>query len=721
MKIAASSGTEFAFLADYKVMAIDLTDFTNVCAVVVTCADLPEVWAELERLGFDIPIFAAVQYGETVAPQWLPELYGVIELAQEQKYYNGQLINAAAADYINTLDPPFFQALKEYTDYGNAAFDCPGHQGGQFFRKHPSGRRFYLYFGENLFRADSCNADVRLGDLLIHEGPAYQAQAHAAKVFNADKTYFVLGGTSAANKIAIGALVAEGDLVLFDRNNHKSVHQGALTLAGGIPVYLETARNAYGFIGGIAEHCFDEADIRAQIALVAPQRAQDTRPFRLAVIQLGTYDGTLYNARKVVDRIGHLCDYILFDSAWVGYEQFIPMMRNCSPLLLELTENDPGILVTQSVHKQQAGFSQASQIHKKDNHINQQARYCNHKRFNNAFMMHVSTSPFYPLFASLDVNAKMHEGRAGRRMWRECVLGGIEARKMLLQTCKLIRPFVPPEIDGLPWQHHDSEDMADDIRFFQFAASGQAEAQWHDFDGYGAHQYVIDPCKLLLTTPGINLDTGGYDDFGIPAAILAHYLRERSVIPEKADLNSILFLLTPAENMAKFQHLVATIARFEAHIEADTSVGEMLPLLAQAQPQYQKMPIRQLCLKMHRFYARHRLNQLQQQMFRRADLPPASISAQEAHHAFVRNQVELVALKDIAGRTAAEGALPYPPGVLCIVPGEVWGGAVLQYFLALEEGINELPGFEPEIQGVYLERDEASGRKQAFAYVLKQN
>ena len=277
MKIAASKGTEFAFECNYKTMDIDMTDFTNVCAVVATVADLTMVWEELERIGFAVPIFAAVEYGQSVPAEWLPEVYGVIELSLDQKYYNGQLINAAAADYIDSLDPPFFQALKNYTDYGNAAFDCPGHQGGQFFRKHPSGRRFFLYFGETLFRADSCNADVRLGDLLIHEGPAYAAQAHAAKVYNADKTYFVLNGTSAANKVCINALVAHGDLVLFDRNNHKSVHQGALTMSGGIPVYMQTARNAYGLIGGIPSADFDEASIRERIREVAPERA-DAEP-----------------------------------------------------------------------------------------------------------------------------------------------------------------------------------------------------------------------------------------------------------------------------------------------------------------------------------------------------------------------------------------------------------------------------------------------------------
>ena len=102
------------------------------------------------------------------------------------------------------------------------------------------------------------------------------------------------------------------------------------------------------------------------------------------------------------------------------------MMKDCSPLLLDLGPEDPGIFVTQSVHKQQAGFSQTSQIHKKDSHIKGQSRYCPHKRLNNAFMMHASTSPFYPLFAALDVNAKMHEGQSGQRLWADCVRVGIE-------------------------------------------------------------------------------------------------------------------------------------------------------------------------------------------------------------------------------------------------------------------------------------------------------
>lgn len=604
--------------------------------------------------------------------------------------------------------------LSEYVEMGNIAFDCPGHQGGQYYRKHPAGRFLYDFYGENIFRSDICNADVKLGDLLIHEGAACDAQKYAAQVFNADKTYFVLNGTSSSNKVALNAVLAPGDLVLFDRNNHKSNHHGALIQAGATPIYLETARNPFGFIGGIDSHCFEEDYLKSLIKEVAPEKLNQKRPFRLAVIQLGTYDGTIYNARQVVDKIGHLCDYILFDSAWVGYEQFIPMMKDCSPLLLELNENDPGILVTQSVHKQQAGFSQTSQIHKKDKHIKGQDRYVNHKRFNNAFMLHASTSPFYPLFAALDVNAKIQGSEAGRRLWHECVKVGIEARKLVLNHCELIRPFIPTTIKGKKWQDYDTEEIATNLEFFKFHPTDT----WHKFEGYADEQYFVDPCKFLLTTPGISLETGEYEKFGVPATILANYLRENGIIPEKCDLNSILFLLTPAETLTKMQTLVAQIALFEKHIKQDSLLKDVLPTVYKNnEDRYKGYTIRQLCQEMHDLYVSRNVKQLQKDLFRKATLPEYVLNPHDANIELVRNKVELVPLTDIVGRVAAEGALPYPPGVLCVVPGERWSPTAQKYFLALEEGINTLPGFAPEIQGVYLQKD-PDGRTRAYGYVL---
>lgn len=701
----------------YPIVDVDTADFTVVSAIVVGDAHVKDMVCHEAVRHFGIPLFVISKDPDAIYKSGYFIVGMTMQpLARLDPLYFVEALETAARRYEYDVLPPFFRALSMYSTSGNSQFDCPGHQGGEFFKRHPAGRAFYDFYGQHLFTSDLCNADVKLGDLLIHEGPAYEAQLHAAHVFHAEKTYFVLNGTSSANKMVLNALLAPGDVALYDRNNHKSISHGALVQAGATPIYLETARNPFGSIGGILDHCFEETFIRRLLEERAPEKAKEKRPIRLAVIQLGTYDGTIYNARQVVDRIGHLCDYILFDSAWVGYEQFIPMMKDCSPLLLELGPNDPGILVTQSVHKQQAGLSQASQVHKKDRHIKGQERYVNHKRMNNAFMMHASTSPLYPLFASLDVNAKIHEGKAGRSLWKSCVELGIEARKAVLTRCQYLRPLVPPMVNGKPWEEGVTADMAQDVAYFAFSP----EAKWHSFEGYGENQYFIDPCKFQLITPGIDVETGAYESFGIPATILAHYLREHHIIPEKCDLNTILFLLTPAESKEKMDQLVDYLVRFEELIHRDAPMEDVLPsLYYKYRKVYEGYTIRQLCQKMHDFYKERQVSELQKRLFLQDYLPTYVKTPQEANFDFVRGKGELIPVAEAEGRIALEGALPYPPGVICVQPGERWSETAREYFLALEEGINQLPGFAPEIQGVYLQ-DQEDDTKKALAYVLKE-
>nr|MXG86942.1 ornithine decarboxylase [Escherichia coli] len=272
-----------------------------------------------------------------------------------------------------------------------------------------------------------------------------------------------------------------------------------------------------------------------------------------------------------------------------------------------------------------------------------------------------------------------------------------------------------PVVDGKLWQDYPTSVLASDRRFFSF----EPGAKWHGFEGYAADQYFVDPCKLLLTTPGIDAETGEYSDFGVPATILAHYLRENGIVPEKCDLNSILFLLTPAESHEKLAQLVAMLAQFEQHIEDDSPLVEVLPSVYNKYPvRYRDYTLRQLCQEMHDLYVSFDVKDLQKAMFRQQSFPSVVMNPQDAHSAYIRGDVELVRIRDAEGRIAAEGALPYPPGVLCVVPGEVWGGAVQRYFLALEEGVNLLPGFSPELQGVYSETD-ADGVKRLYGYVLK--
>lgn len=703
----------------------------------------------VRAIGFETPLWALAnssRISDIAVHGPVGDVEGYVYLGQETPAFYARQIIASLVRYGRQLLPPFFGGLMAYDSEANIAFDCPGHQGGQFYRKSPAGQLFFKHFGEAIFRNDLCNADVDLGDLLIHEGPAVEAQKHAARVFGADKTYFVLNGTSTSNKVVTQSVLRRGDLVLFDRNNHKSLHQGALVQAGAIPIFLPTARNAFGMIGAVDWAAWDEDWLRAQIKahpmVTDPDRHLAERPFRLACIQLATYDGTIYNVRKVLEKIGHLCDYVLWDEAWIGYNAFHPLFQDHSPMrLTDLGPEMPGLFSTQSVHKQGAGFSQASQIHKRDKHLKGQRRYIEHKRFNEAFLAHASTSPFYPLFASLDVNAKIHEGKAGEMLWDHCIELGIEVRKKCREFARhyeatgkgpqeqwFFDPFVPDVVTikdspltadctDAPWESIPTEVIKREQQCWNFGP----DAAWHGYKGYADGYAMADPNKLSLLTPGIDRQTGEYLDFGVPATVVANYLREQRVVPEKCDLNSILFLMTPAEDEGKLNTLLSKLVRFKELWDRDAPLQDVLPTVHAAHSErYQGYTIRRICQEMHDFYRQAKVKELQRLSFRAESFPEMAMSPEAAYEALVGNDVDYVSMDEIGGRISATLALIYPPGIGVIVPGERWderAQPMRDYFKAFEESFNRFPGFNYEVQGVFQER--IDGRIKFHTYVVR--
>jgi arginine/lysine/ornithine decarboxylase len=701
--------------------------------------------------GFQTPMWAladASHIADVSVVGMIGEVDGFIYLGQQTPAFYAKQVIASLTSYGMSLLPPFFGGLMAYDSEAKISFACPGHQGGEFYRKSPAGQLFFKHFGEQIFRNDLCNADVELGDLLIHVGAAVEAQRHAAQVFGADRTYFVLNGTSTSNKVVTQATLKRDDLVLFDRNNHKSLHQGALVKAGAIPIFLPTARNSFGMIGAVDWDAWDEKYLRDQIRahpmIKDPERAKSQRPFRMACIQLATYDGTVYNVRKVMEKIGHLCDYVLWDEAWIGYNAFHPLFTDHSPMRLkDLKPEMAGLFSTQSVHKQGAGFSQASQIHKRDEHIKGQKRFIEHKRFNEAFLMYCSTSPFYPLFAALDVNAKMHAGKGGEMLWDRCIALGIEARKKLREYGRhyaktgrtaeekwFFDPFVPDTINvsgskftqdakNVAWEDLPTDVLKREQQCWTF----DPKATWHGYKGYADGYAMVDPNKLMLLTPGIDRKTGEYLDFGVPATVLANYLREQRIVPEKCDLNSILFLMTPADDESKINSLIARLVRFKDLWDRDASLAEALPTLyAQNSVRYRDYTLRQVCKEMHDFYRKANVKELQRLCFRASSFPEFAMSSKDAYEALVANEVDYVPLDaSIKGRIAATLALIYPPGIGVLVPGERWDDRaqpMIDYFSTFEESFNRFPGFNYEVQGVYQEQ--VNGRIKFHTYVVKE-
>jgi ornithine decarboxylase len=700
----------------------------DIAAIVVGRPDVAATVEARDTRGFCMPVFLLSRRDEeTFDEPYLQSLDGVFIADLETREFYRKRLQASIEKYVASLMTPFFGALMRYDFDANRTWACPGHQGGQMFMHHPVGRLFYAHMGENVFRDDICNAMVSLGDLLIHEGPALAAQQQAAKVFGADRTYFVLNGTSSSNKVVNTSLLRSKDIVLFDRNNHKSNHHGALFIAGAIPIYLETDRNGFGMVGPIDWSAFDEKNIREKLKNHPRLKGTDAwkreRPIRVAIIEQCTYDGTVYNARKVLEKIGHLCQYIHFDEAWAGFGAFHPLMKDHFGMSLKLTAKDPGIIATQSTHKQLAGFSQASQIHVRDQHMRDKPYRINHKRFNEMFMLQASTSPFYPLFSSLDVNAQMHADKAGRVMWADMVKLGIEARKSVRKRFNgFLDPFVPDVVDyrgkKVKWEDVPTEKLASEQRYWQL----EPGAAWHGYRHLGAEAAMVDPTKFMLTTVGINRKTGEYEKSGIPATILANYLRENNVIPEKNDLNSILFLMTPAVGEGKMAMLLAALERFRAHYEADSPLGEVVPAICQRYPaRYAGYTLKQLAQEMHDFYVAKNVKELQRLSFRYESFPEQAMSARDANEAMVGGDVDYLPIAKVKGRIAATLALIYPPGIGIVIPGERYDAKakpMIDYFLAFEESCNLFPGFSYEVQGVYQVQEE--GRIRFYTYVVRE-
>ncbi|HEY0912459.1 MAG TPA: amino acid decarboxylase, partial [Bradyrhizobium sp.] len=484
--------------------------------------------------------------------------------------------------------------------------------------------------------------------------------------------------------------------------------------------------------------------IRHHPLVTDPEAWHKPRPFRVAVVEQCTYDGTIHSAEMILKRIGHLCDYILFDEAWAGFMKFHPLYAGRFAMgLANLDSDAPGIIATQSTHKQLASFSQASQIHIKDRHIRGQKRRVEHRRFNESFMQHASTSPFYPLFASLDVGAQMMKGRSGEVLWDDTIRLGIELRKKIRAVRRefeekearpqrrwFFEPFVPDRVEipdasreggvhNVAWESISTDQLASNPSYWQLTP----DAAWHGFAGMADGFAMTDPNKLTLLTPGFDRATGGYAEHGIPAPVVAQYLRENRIVAEKNDLNSLLFLLTPGVEASKAGTLISGLVAFKKLHDDNALLEEAIPEFYRRRPlRYAGVRLRDLCAEMHGFYRAADVSALQARQFSLEHLPEIALSPHAAARALVRNDVDYLPIDAIAGRIATTPFVVYPPGIATIVPGERLterAQPMIDYLKMFEAGFNAFPGFEVEIQGIYRGLD-TEGRIRLYTYVVSE-
>ena len=292
---------------------------------------LHELRAFVEEMRFrnaEIPIFL---YGETRTSRHIPndvlrELHGFIHMFEDTPEFVARYIVREAETYLDSLAPPFFRALVALRGRRFLFLALPRPLGRRGLpEKSPVGQMFHQFFGENMLRADVCNAVDELGQLLDHTGPVAASERNAARIFNCDHLFFVTNGTSTSNKIVWHSTVAPGDIVVVDRNCHKSILH-AIIMTGAIPVFLTPTRNHFGIIGPIPQDEFRRENIEKKIAAHPFAKDVKAKP-RILTITQSTYDGVLYNVETIKEMLDGKIDTLHFDEAWLPHATFHDFYR----------------------------------------------------------------------------------------------------------------------------------------------------------------------------------------------------------------------------------------------------------------------------------------------------------------------------------------------------------------------------------------------------------
>ena len=677
--------------------------------------------ARIRRQAPDLPVLVGASRNATrqVPIEIVEEVEGYIWVPEDSAAFIAGRIDAAAKRYLDTVLPPFFGKLANFADTHEYSWHTPGHTGGTAFMKTAVGRAFLGFYGEQMLRSDLSVSVGSLGSLNDHSGPIAEAERYAARVFGADHTFFSIGGSSASNEIILHSAVADGDVVFVDRNCHKSLNY-ALNMSGAIPVYLRPRRNARGVIGPVPASELEPEMLRRKLAESPLARGAKRNPV-MAVLTNSTYDGLCYDVEHTTRVLSQSVDRIHYDEAWYAYARFNPLYEGRYGMHRgQRSPDDATVTVTHSTHKLLAALSQASMIHIRSGRIPVEPAL-----FNEAFMMHTSTSPQYSIIASTDVSAKMMND-AGPSLTDECIREAIDFRKAMLRIARDLerrksgdwwfQSWQADEAGGKSFLEADPELLASSADAW-ILKPGQA---WHGFGDLGARYCMLDPIKVTTLTPGIGRD-GKPTREGIPAPILTAFLGTQGIVVEKTEPYSFLSLFSIGITRGKWGSLVAALMRFKELYDANAPLAKALPALVADFPERSgKMGLRELAAEQHAAIGEHRILENLDGAF--SNLPEPVLTPRETFARLAHREVEQVPAAKLEGRTLAVQVVPYPPGIPLLMPGERFGAstrAVGDFLLGLEAFDARFPGFGHDTHGVEVKTDK-SGHSYYALYCLKE-
>ena len=687
------------------ILSIDDEEFTPGPELDPAVLNLRSFIEEIRFRNTDIPIYL---YGETKTSRHIPndilrELHGFIHMFEDTPEFVARHIIRETRSYLDGLAPPFFRALTNYAQDGSYSWHCPGHSGGVAFLKSPVGQMFHQFFGENMLRADVCNAVDELGQLLDHSGPVAASERNAARIFNCDHLFFVTNGTSTSNKMVWNSTVAPGDVVLVDRNCHKSILH-AITMTGAIPVFLMPTRNHFGIIGPIPLEEFKWENIEKKIAANPFARESKSKPRVLTVTQ-STYDGVVYNVDTIKEMLDGKVDTLHFDEAWLPHATFHDFYRGMHAIGTDRARcKESMIFSTQSTHKMLAGLSQASQILVQDS----ETRKLDRHSFNEAYLMHTSTSPQYSIIASCDVAAAMMEPPGGNALVEESILEALDFRRAMRKIDDEFGKSWWFKVWGPDHLAEEGIGSRDDWIL-------KSNDRWHGFGDLASGFNMLDPIKATVITPGLDV-SGAFSNPGMPAAVVTKYLAEHGIIVEKTGLYSFFIMFTIGITKGRWNSLVTELQQFKDDYDNNRPLWRILPEFVSKYPQYEKVGLRDLCSQIHGVYKANDIARLTTEMYL-SNMEPAMRPA-DAWAKLAHREIERVEIDQLEGRITSVLLTPYPPGIPLLIPGERFNAIIVRYLKFAKSFNQKFPGFDTDIHG--LVADETSRRSRYYVDCVAQ-
>lgn len=614
---------------------------------------------------------------------------------------------------------PFYSALQSYSKKPTGVFHAlPISRGKSIFKSNWISEMADFY-GTNIFLAETSATSGGLDSLLQPHGPMKEAQKLASRAYGSKETYFVTNGTSTANKIVVQALIAPGDIVLVDRDCHKSHHYG-MVLMGGHVDYLDSyPLDQYSMYGAVPLK-----EIKRK--LLAYKREGKLDRVKMLLLTNCTFDGVVYNVRRVMEECLAIKPDLVFlwDEAWFAFASFNPVYRSRTgmnaakklitryrseeyakeyrrfkkrgekftteeewintPLLPDPAKVRLRVYSTHSTHKTLTSLRQGSMIHIYDQDFRQKSKAA----FDEAYMTHTSTSPNYQILASLDMGRRQTE-LEGYGLVHKQLETAMTLREKLYEDPLLVKYFhVLRNKDMVPEQYRESG-----VDSYYDPESGWSRME----DAWANDEFVIDPTRITLFIGKTGIDGDTFKN---------EYLMDKYGIQiNKTSRNTVLFMTNIGTNRSSIAYLIDVLGKIAREVDRrheESSAVEKQILDNRIESLTHNLPPLPDFSRFHRLF--------------KPDIDAATaegdtrkayfMSYNESNCEYLRIDNRQLQNEIAAGRevVSASFVTPYPPGFPVLVPGQVISTEILEFLLALD--VTEIHGYRPEL-GLHVFRNEA--------------